>query len=95
MNAYGRLANQNIFHENSSPTNYSKRNINSASFLRASLQFIDRTILNHIIKCSGTEVYGVLNSDRPKQVFMAETEPRPNFGFHSSFDRNRNRKLKL
>ena len=30
-------------------------------------------------------------SDRPKQGFMAETEPKPNFGYNSSFGRNRSR----
>ena len=34
----------------------------------------------------------VMNSDRPKQDFMAETEPKPNFGYNSSFGRNRNTK---
>ena len=30
-------------------------------------------------------------SDRPKQDFTAETEPKPNFGYNSSFGRNRSR----
>ena len=33
-----------------------------------------------------------ITSDRPKQDFMAETEPKPNFGYNSSFGRNRNTK---
>ena len=33
-----------------------------------------------------------MSSDRPKQDFMAETEPKPNFGCNSSFGRNRNTK---
>ena len=44
------------------------------------------SLSNEIEKCNG-----VKSSDRPKQVFMAETEPKPNFGFHSSFGRNRSR----
>ena len=34
----------------------------------------------------------IKTSDRPKQDFMAETEPKPNFGYNSSFGRNRNTK---
>ena len=34
----------------------------------------------------------VIISDRPKQDFMAETEPKPNFGYHYNFGRNLNTK---
>ena len=39
--------------------------------------------------------YNIFTSDRPKQVFMAEIELKPNFGIHSSFGRKQNRNTKL
>ena len=42
----------------------------------------------------GLYVRCILISDRSKRLFMAETEPKPNFGFHSSFGWNWNRKPK-
>ena len=44
--------------------------------------------------CSFIEDYRTMIyfSDRPKQDFMAETGPKPNFGYNSSFGRNRNTK---
>ena len=38
-----------------------------------------------------TMLKSVYTSDRPKQDFTAETEPKPNFGYNSSFGRNRSR----
>lgn len=59
----GRYASQNILRENSGPTSYAKRNVNGESVLSAWLLFIDKTILEHIIKCTKTEAHRVLESD--------------------------------
>ncbi len=63
VSASGRLSSQNILRENSGPTSYAKRNINSESVLSAWMLFIDRKILEHIIKCTNIEANRVLENN--------------------------------
>lgn len=62
-NVSGRLSSQNILRETSGATSYAKRNVDNESVLSAWLLFIDKTILDHIIKCTETEARRVLGND--------------------------------
>ena len=59
----GRMQQQNVFTETPGPTSYAKRNITEGEVLTAFSLFIDKFMIDHIIKCTETEARMKLQND--------------------------------